>query len=250
MLQLYPLQSGEEKLLNAPVIFILFLVGFWQAPKADDRAQVVSREVRLPNAPPTILDDQDAQIALKLSDDYNLNEIDCVGLIVSAHQEWNLLGREPLEVLRLAAGLWFTERRALITSLQLLLRAVVLDEELDPNLVTDIQNYVEKLLDSGLRSRLISLIKELNREEPAGLGGPGVEPYVMDSRGVLVQRRNVIHKERLSICHCLVLTCLIVRISTLEHCPMVLVYFLHQLQNVYSVMRSGANSDAGATSVL
>jgi hypothetical protein len=35
----------------------------------------------------------------------------------------------------------------------------VLDEELDPNLVADIQNYVEKLLDSGLRSKLISLIK-------------------------------------------------------------------------------------------
>jgi hypothetical protein len=77
-----------------------------------------------------------------------------------------------------------------------------------------------------------------------------VEPYVMDSRGVLVQRRNVIQKERLSICHCLVLTCLIVRISMLELCPLVLVYFLHQLQNVYSVMRSGANSDPGATSVL
>jgi nuclear pore complex protein Nup205 len=92
------------------------------APKAEDRTQVVSREVRLPNAPPTTLDDQDAQIALKLSDDYNLNEIDCVGLLVSAHQEWSLLGREPLEILRLAAGLWFTERRALITSLQLLLR--------------------------------------------------------------------------------------------------------------------------------
>ena len=56
-------------------------------------------------------------------------------------------------------------------------------------------------------------MQELNREEPAGLGGPGVEPYVMDSRGALVQRRNVIQKERLSLCHCLVLTCLIVRIS-------------------------------------
>lgn len=53
----------------------------------------------------------------------------------------------------------------------------------------------------------------MNREEPAGLGGPGVEPYVMDSRGALVQRRNVIQKERLSLCHCLVLTCLIVRMS-------------------------------------
>ena len=35
----------------------------------------------------------------------------------------------------------------------------------------------------------------------------------MDGRGALVQRRNVIQKERLSLCHCLVLTCLIVRIS-------------------------------------
>lgn len=56
----------------------------------------------------------------------------------------------------------------------------------------------------------------MNREEPAGLGGPGVEPYVMDSRGALVQRRNVIQKERLSLCHCLVLTCLIVRISKMS----------------------------------
>ncbi len=61
MLQLYTLQSGEGKLLNTPVFFFC-LVGFWQTPKAEDRARVVSREVRLPNAPPTTLDDQDAQI--------------------------------------------------------------------------------------------------------------------------------------------------------------------------------------------
>lgn len=188
----------------------------YPGPKAEDRAQVASREVRLPNSAPTILDNQDAQIALKLSEDYNLNEIYCVGLLVSAHQEWNSLGREPVEILRLSAGLWFTERRALITSLQLLLRAVVLDDELDPDLVADIRSYIERLLQGCLRARLIHLIKELNREESAGLGGPGVEPYVMDSRGAVVQRRNVIQKERLSLCHCLVLTCLIVRINAQE----------------------------------
>jgi len=32
------------------------------------------------------------------------------------------MGREQLEILRLAAGLWYTERRYLITSLHLLLR--------------------------------------------------------------------------------------------------------------------------------
>lgn len=40
--------------------------------------------------------------------------------------QWNLLGREPVEILRLSAGLWFTERRALISSLQFLLRVCAL----------------------------------------------------------------------------------------------------------------------------
>ncbi|EFJ20872.1 hypothetical protein SELMODRAFT_443756 [Selaginella moellendorffii] len=185
-------------------------------PKAADRTEVLSKEVKLPDAPPTVLDDQDVQIALKLSDDYHLNEIDCVSLLVAAHQEWNLLGREPLEGLRLSAGLWFTERRALINSLQLILRAVVLDEELDPDLVVDLRQYIESLIDAGLRKRLVTLIKELGREDPSGLGGPGVEPYVMDARGALVLRHDVALRERLSICQCLVFSCLIVRINSQE----------------------------------
>lgn len=36
--------------------------------------------------------------------------------------QWNLQGRGPLEILRLSAGLWFTERRALISSLELLIQ--------------------------------------------------------------------------------------------------------------------------------
>ncbi|CAM6098602.1 unnamed protein product [Calypogeia fissa] len=191
--------------------FLLF-----PGPKAEDRQQVLSKEVRLPNAPPTVLDDQDVEIALKLSNDYNLNEVDCVGLLVAAHQECNLLGREPLEVLRLAAGFWFTERRALISSVQQLLQAVVLDEDLDPDFVGDIRQYLESLLDGGFRERLVSLIKELNREEPAGSGGPGTEPYILDARGALGQRRELAQKERLSISQCLVFSCLIVRLKSQE----------------------------------
>jgi hypothetical protein len=37
-------------------------LSFWQGPKAEDRAQVASKEVKLPNSAPTILDNQDAQI--------------------------------------------------------------------------------------------------------------------------------------------------------------------------------------------
>lgn len=42
------------------------------------------------------------------------------------------------------------------------LQAVVLDPGLDDDLVSDVQKYLEDLLNSGLRQRLISLIKVLN----------------------------------------------------------------------------------------
>ncbi|KAI8022266.1 Nuclear pore complex protein NUP205 [Camellia lanceoleosa] len=182
-------------------------------PKQSDRAQVQSREVRLPDSSPISLDEQDVQIALKLSDDLHLNEIDSVRLLVSANQEWGLLGRDPLEILRLAAGLWYTERRDLITALYTLLRAVVLDQGLEADLVADIQRYLEDVMNVGLRQRIISLIKELNREEPSGLGVPHSDRYVLDSRGALVERRAVVCRERLILGHCLVLSILVVRAS-------------------------------------
>ncbi|KAK9141697.1 hypothetical protein Syun_011097 [Stephania yunnanensis] len=182
-------------------------------PKASDRAQVQSKEVRLPDSPPMSLDDQDVEIALKLSDELHLNEIDCVRLLVSANQEWGLFGREPLEIFRLSAGIWYTERRDLITALFSLLRAVVLDPGLEDDLVADIQKYLEDCIASGLRQQLINLIKVLNREEPSGWGGPHVERYILDSRGALVERQAVVFRERLILGHCLVLSILVVRPS-------------------------------------
>ncbi|XP_051130999.1 nuclear pore complex protein NUP205 [Andrographis paniculata] len=183
-------------------------------PKASDRAQVQLKEVRLPDAGIISLDDQDVHIALKLSEDLHLNEIDCVHLLVSANQEWGLLGREPLEIFRLAAGLWYTERRDLLTAVYTLLRAVVLDQGLEADLVADIQSILGDLITSGLRQRLISLIKELGREEPTGLGGLNSENYILDSRGALVERKAVVSRERLILGHCLVLSILIERASS------------------------------------
>lgn len=185
-------------------------------PKPSDRTQLQSREVRLPDSPPISVDDQDVQIALKLSDELHLNEIDCVRLLVSANQEWGLMGREPLEIFRLAAGLWYTERRYLISVLHTLLRAVVLDEGLESDIVDDIKKYLEDLFDTGLRQRLITLIKELNWEDPAGSGGPHSERYIIDSKGTLVERRAVVSQERLILGHCLVLSVLVVRTSPKE----------------------------------
>ncbi|XP_017648951.1 nuclear pore complex protein NUP205 [Gossypium arboreum] len=197
-------------------------------PRPSDRAQVRSKEVRLPNSPPISLDDQDVQIALKLSDELYLNEIDCVQLLVSANQEWGLVGRGPLEILRLAAGLWYSERRDIMMSLYTLLSAAVIDPGLEAGLVADIQKYLEDLINAGLRQRLISLIKELNREEPAGLGGPLSEHYLLDSRGALVERRAVVYRERLLLGHCLVLSVLVVRTGPKD------------VKDVFSVLKDSA----------
>ncbi|KAL2479697.1 Nuclear pore complex protein [Abeliophyllum distichum] len=207
-------------------------------PKQSDRAQVQSKEVRLPDARPISLDDQDVQIALKLSDDLHLNEIDCVQLLVSANQEWGLLGREPLQILRLAAGLWYTERRDLITALYTLLRAVILDQGLEADIVADVQKYLEDIINAGLRHRLISLIKELNREDPAGFGGPNSEHYILDSRGSLVERQAVICRERLILGHCLVLSALIDRASSKD------------IKDMFFALKDGAVEYSGSTDSL
>ncbi|KAK9269394.1 hypothetical protein L1049_001167 [Liquidambar formosana] len=207
-------------------------------PKPSDRAQLQSREVRLPDSSPIPLEDQDVQIALKLSNDLHLNEIDCVCLLVSANQEWGLMGREPLEILRLAEGLWYMERRDLITALYTLLRAVVLDQGLEADIVADIQKYLEDLIKAGLRERLITLIKELNREEPAGLGGPHCERYVLDSRGALVERRAVVCRERLILGHCLVLSVLVVRTSPKD------------VKDVFSALKDSAAELNGSNDTL
>ncbi|XP_010688007.2 nuclear pore complex protein NUP205 [Beta vulgaris subsp. vulgaris] len=200
----------------------------YPSPRPADRTEVQSKEVRLPSLPPISLDDQDVQLALKLSDDLHLNEIDSVRLLVSANQECGLLGREPLEILRLATGLWYTERRDLITALYTLLRAVVLDQDLDGDLVADIQKYLEDLINAGLRQRLIKLIKELNWEEPAGAGGPNAERYIIDARGAVVERRAVVSRERLILSHCLVLSVLVVRTSPKD------------IKDIFSVLKDSA----------
>ncbi|KAL6604475.1 hypothetical protein ACP70R_042902 [Stipagrostis hirtigluma subsp. patula] len=181
----------------------------YPGPKASDRTQVESKEVRLQDMPPITLDDTDVQTALKLSDELNLNEIECVRLLVDANREWVLYGREPLEIYRLAAGLWYMERRDLITSLYILLRSVVLDQGRDADLMFEIQNQMEALFSDGLRQRIITLVKELNREEPAGIGRPSSERYVLDFRGAIVERRAIVSRERLSLSHCLALSALI-----------------------------------------
>lgn len=207
-------------------------------PKPSDRAEVQSKEVRLPDVGSIPLDDQDVQIALKLSEDLHLNEINCVRLLISANQEWGLLGREPVEIFRFAAGLWYTERRDLLTSIYTMLRTVILDQGLDADLIADIQRNLEDLLHSGLRQRLIILTKELHREEPTGFGGPNSERYILDSRGALVERKAVISRERLILGHCLVLSILVARATPKD------------VKDMFFVLKDCAKEFGGSTDPL
>ncbi|KAK9938507.1 hypothetical protein M0R45_015239 [Rubus argutus] len=180
-----------------------------------------------PNVPPILLDDKDVQIALKLSEDLHLNEIGCVHLLAYAKQAFDLVGREPQEILRLATGLLYTERRDLLTALYAFLRlshsppartyhsksVVVLVQGLEADIVSDIQKYLENLISNGLRLRLISLIKELSREEPAGLA--------------------VVCRERLILGHCLVLSVLFVRTSP------------EDVKDIFLVLKDGASELSG-----
>ncbi|CAD6251488.1 unnamed protein product [Miscanthus lutarioriparius] len=200
----------------------------YPGPKASDRTQVESKEVRLPGMPPITLDDTDVQTALKLSDELNLNEIECVRLLVDANREWVLYGRETLEIYRLAAGLWYMERRDLITALYILLRSVALDQGLDADLMSEIEEQIQPLFNDGLRQRIIALVKELNREEPAGIGQPSSERYVLDFRGALVERRAIVSRERLSLSHCLALSALIKLMS------------LREVKDVFSILKDCA----------
>ncbi|KAG2398953.1 Nuclear pore complex protein [Vigna angularis] len=172
-------------------------------PKPSDRSQLQSKSVRLPDSPPISLDDQDVHIALKLSDDLHLNEVDCVRLLVSANQE-----------------------------------AVVLDQGLQDDILVDIQKYLEDLISSGLRQRLISLIKELNREEPSGLGGLQCERFIIDSRGSLVERQAVVSRERLILGHCLVLSILVVRTSPKD------------IKDIFSVLKDNASEVSESNTIV
>ncbi|GJP52035.1 hypothetical protein CLOM_g11148 [Closterium sp. NIES-68] len=213
-----------------------------------DRGQVRSKEVQLPDGPPAVLDSKDVQLALQLSDAFVINEVDSVALLVAAHHEWGIAGRADSDVVRLAAGLWFTERRALLSTLFLLLKVAVLgDSAADPLLLDHVRRYLRSLVQSGLTARLFRLLRELNRPDasgsgsqslalvvagagpPAGAspvagggegggggGGGGIGEYVMDGRGLLARRWDVVQRERLLVAQCVALSCLLTRLDPKE----------------------------------
>ncbi|XP_004305847.1 PREDICTED: uncharacterized protein LOC101295739 [Fragaria vesca subsp. vesca] len=156
-----------------------------------------------------IPDGFDEDLALEMSHRLHLNVSDCMRFIRSAYQEWASIGGSPQDIIKHAERLWFKERRDLLENLYTILRIQVLGP-VEPEIRSDIANFLESILRSGLRQRILSLLKDVNREEPAELVGPHSEPRVLDSSGILVQQEDVLSLEKLILGHCLCLSTLVV----------------------------------------
>ncbi|CAI7836159.1 unnamed protein product, partial [Closterium sp. NIES-53] len=128
--------------------------------------------------------------------------------------------------------------------------AVVSDSTTDPLLLDHVRRYLRSLLQSGLTARLFRLLRELNRPDAAGSGSPslalvvagaappagaspvagggeggggggggGVGEYVMDGRGLLARRGDVVQRERLLVAQCVALACLLCRLGPCRAAP-------------------------------
>eukprot|EP00898_Chlorokybus_atmophyticus_P005069 jgi/Chlat1/5563/Chrsp369S05402 len=168
-------------------------------PKSEqDRKLVQSKQVYI-NQVLIPLEDIDVQLAVQLSEQFNLNELQCVELLNATDQEWGLENRDPQEVLQLAGGIFLQERQSLLSS-------QLLEFDVHPELLEDVRDYITVLLQAGtLVGRIISLIKDLGREGPNGLGSPG--ELVKDWRCQLVYRADLVQKERRMLCECLFYIC-------------------------------------------
>ncbi|EXB30379.1 hypothetical protein L484_001746 [Morus notabilis] len=141
--------------------------------KPSDRAQVQSREVRLPDSPPILLDDQDVQI---LSGFILCSLNNTLAVFVKKERKLNgkKVGfdgtRAPGNFMPFSRALVCGEKRSIDCPLytikvNFVLQAVVLDQGLDVDLLCDVQKYLEDLMSSGLRQRLILLIKVLHNDK-------------------------------------------------------------------------------------
>ncbi|CAK0757624.1 hypothetical protein CVIRNUC_002556 [Coccomyxa viridis] len=191
----------EQRLAESKPVFQSLLR--YKGSSAESRRQI---ESRTPSTPLGILelDASDVTETLLMSDELKLDEIHCLLCLLTSHEERADVTAEA------GAGIYFTERRALVEALHHLLQLHALP---DADAAKDIQSaadsFVESLLSetSGGRSIMIARLVEL-------IGDDNLEPQpgarltaVVDDRGALVERQTLVMAERTLLCECLVYTC-------------------------------------------
>ncbi|KAI7838926.1 hypothetical protein COHA_007288, partial [Chlorella ohadii] len=200
----------------------------YKEPNAESRAAVQSGKLVLPSGPVVLDPEPDIREALLLSDEMKLDEILAVMCVQGALQETGEVSAAA------GAGIYFEERRGLLTSLWLLLQAQVMSgnslppelyaaicldwvmscDSLPPELYrlyAVICAFNADLLSQSLggRTMLVQRLVELVRDNQLEAQPGSRLPTVIDSHGREVDRNALVTREQTVLCECLAYACCI-----------------------------------------
>lgn len=178
----------------------------YKEPNAESRAAVQSGKPVTPAGPVVLDQDPDVREVLLLADEMKLDELLAVLCVQGALQETGEVSAAA------GAGIYFEERRGLLTSLWLLLQAQVMSaESLPADLYRSVCAFNADLLSQSLggRTMLVQRLAELLRDNPLEAQPGSRLPVVIDSHGREVDRNALVQREQTVLCECLVYACCI-----------------------------------------
>ncbi|KAL4441042.1 hypothetical protein ABPG77_010473 [Micractinium sp. CCAP 211/92] len=178
----------------------------YKEPNAESRAAVQSGNPLTPAGHVPLDPEPDVREVLLLADELKLDEVLAVLCVQGALQETGEVSAAA------GAGIYFEERRGLLTSLWLLLQAqVMLADSLPAELYRTICAFNADLLSQSLggRTLLVQRLAELLRDNRLEAQPGSRLPVVVDSHGREVDRNGLVQREQTVLCECLVYACCI-----------------------------------------
>ncbi|KAL4457392.1 hypothetical protein ABPG75_012257 [Micractinium tetrahymenae] len=176
----------------------------YKEPNAESRAAVQSGRPATPAGTVALDPEPDIREVLLLADELKLDEVLAVLCVQGALQETGEVSAAA------GAGIYFEERRGLLTSLWLLLQAqVMLADSLPAELYHTICAFNADLLSQSLggRTQLVQRLAELVRDNRLEAQPGSRLPVVIDSHGREVDRNGLVQREQTVLCECLVYAC-------------------------------------------
>ncbi|KAL4853554.1 Nuclear pore complex protein NUP205 [Chlorella vulgaris] len=175
-------------------------------PSAESRAAVQSGKPLTPGGLVVLDPEPDIREILLLADELRLDEVLAVMCVQTAEQETGEVSAAA------GAGIYFEERRGLLTSLWLVLQAQVMSaDSLPRGLYQAICNFNCELLSHSVSDRtlVIQRLTDLIRANPLEAPPGSRLPAVIDSAGREVDRNSLVQREQTVLCECLVYACCI-----------------------------------------
>eukprot|EP00887_Chlorella_sp_A99_P002898 scaffold6.g2898.t1 len=177
-----------------------------QECNAEARAAVQGRTPVLPGYGELALDEEpDVREVLLLADDVRLDELLALQCVLVAQAETGEVSAAT------GAGIYFEERRGVLTALCLLLQAQVMSVgSLPPAVAEAVQTFNGELLGAqsgGGAPLLVQRLIELLKSHPLEGGGTGRLPLVVDRHGRTVERSALVARELSLLAEALLYAC-------------------------------------------